>query len=729
MVNDRFLIHSSLLAAAVLWLVGCAGPAGGPRDAAPASAPEPVVTSVVAPVAEKRDHAVASPFGVRNDPYYWLRDDTRKDPAVLKHLRAENAYADAWFNEVAPLRKALFNELKARIQEDDASVPVKDHGWWYYRRFAAGQQYGIYARRRGTMASPEQVLVDGNARAAGKGFWQLGDFAVSPDGRWLAVAEDTVGRRQYTLRFRDLVEDRWLDETIENVDPALAFASDNTTLVYVLKDPVTLLPYRVMRHRLGTPVTSDTEVWRERDNTFYTTVYKTKSERYLIIYLSSTQSTEVRFVDADQPDQVPQVFMARQPDHEYQLDHIGDEFIVRSNWQAPNFRLLRAPVGSGSNPLEWRDLLPHRADALVEGFELFADRIAVSERSGGLMKIRLMPLSGGGMGQLLAAEEPTYTMDLDHTPDLKSGKLRYTYTSLTTPVTVYELDFASGARTLLKRDPVVGSFKPEDYASEYLMVPARDGVQIPVSLVYRKGWQRNGRHPLLQHAYGSYGSSRDPVFNANRLSLLDRGFGFAIAHIRGGQELGRQWYENGRQLKKQNTFNDFVDVSDYLRKHGYVANDQLYAQGGSAGGLLMGAIANQAPDRYRGIIANVPFVDVITTMLDESIPLTTGEFDEWGNPKIKVFHDYMLAYSPYDQVKAQDYPALYVTTGLWDSQVQYYEPAKWVARLRELKTDANPLLFRTNMEAGHGGRSGRFDRLEEVAYEYAFFLKLAGITN
>lgn len=713
------------LLACVLWLGACAAPdrSGEPPRSSAAGTAGP--GSLVAPRASRIDHLVSSPHGSRNDPYYWLRDDTRKNPAMLDYLKAENSWSAAWFEQVAPLRKALFNELKSRIKEDDASVPELEHGFWYYRRFATGQQYPIYARRRGTMAAPEQILVDGNARAAGHGFYQLGGFAVSPDGRWLAVAEDTVGRRQYTLRIRDLTGDRWLDETIENIDPALAFANDNRTLLYVLKDPLTLLPYRVMKHRVGS-VTA-TELWRERDNAFYTTVYKTKSERYLVVAMSSTQSTEARFLDADRPDDPLQVFLPRQPDHEYQLDHLGQEFIIRSNWQAPNFRLLRAPVGSGSNPLEWRDLLPHRDDAFVEDFELFTDRIAVSERSGGLMKIRLLPLDGRSAGQLLAADEPTYTMDLAQTPDVGSGRLRYSYTSLTTPKTVYELDFASGARTLLKRDPVQGSFKPEDYASEYLSVPARDGARIPVSIVYRKGWQRDGRRPLLQYAYGSYGSSMDPNFNANRLSLLDRGFAFAIAHVRGGQELGRDWYENGRQLKKQNTFNDFVDVSDYLRKSGYVANDLLFAQGGSAGGLLMGAIANQAPDRYRGLIANVPFVDAVTTMLDESIPLTTGEFDEWGNPKQKAFYDYILSYSPYDQVRAQAYPALYVTTGLWDSQVQYYEPAKWVARLRELKTDDHPLLFRVNMEAGHGGRSGRFDRLEETAYEYAFLLTLAGI--
>lgn len=709
----------------MIWLLlGLHACASAPPTA-PTTADTAQIISDQPPRAAKRDYLVRSAHGDRNDPYYWLRDDTRKNPEMLAYLNAENAWSDRHFKRLEPLKEQLFNEMKARIKEDDASVPTLQHGYWYYERFLPNQQYPVMARRKATMQAPEEILLDGNERARGQSFYQLGGAEVSSNGQYLAVAEDTVGRRQFTLRIRDLKTGNWLPEKFENVDRAIVFGNDQRSLFFVEKDPETLLPFRVRRHQIGADPASASVVHVETDNTFYTTIYKTKSERYLIIYLASTLSSEVRFIDADHPQQAPRVFLPREADHEYYVDELDGRFYIRSNWQASNFRILRAPVAADSDKSQWQEVLAHRDDAFVEEFELFRDRIAIGERSGGLRKIRIQPLDGS-RDYLLSADEPSYTMALAATPDLDSGKLRYTYTSLTTPVTTYELDLASGQRSQLKQEPVLGSFSRENYQSEFIFVPARDGARIPVSIVYRKDWVRNGTHPLLQAAYGSYGASRDPNFSASRLSLLDRGFAYALAHVRGGQEMGRAWYENGKLLKKQNTFNDFVDVSDYLHKHEYVAPDQLYAIGGSAGGLLMGAIANQAPDRYRGIIAAVPFVDVVTTMLDESIPLTTGEFDEWGNPKKAEYYQYMLSYSPYDNVRAQDYPAMYVSTGLWDSQVQYFEPAKWVARLRELKTDSNPLLLRTEMTAGHGGKSGRFEQLREVAEEFAFLLDLAG---
>jgi oligopeptidase B len=677
------------------------------------------------PVAAKIDFMVKGPAGERLDPYYWMRDDTRSKPEVLDHLKAEHAYFEAGFAPLKPLQQRLYAELRARVQEDDTSVPVFEDGYWYFTRTASGQQYPILARRKGTQDAPEQVLLDGNERAKGHGFYQIGAWTVSEDGRLLGIAEDTVGRREYTLRFKDLDAGTWLPDEIAKVGNTVVFADDNRSVYLVEKDPTTLLPFRIKRHRLGTPYAQAQTVYEEKDNTFGVGVSRSKSDRYIVIDIGSTLTSEVRLGSAADPNANFQVYLPRERGHEYQVDDAGSMFVILSNKHAQNFQLLTAPPTIPADPATFKPLLAHRSDALIQGFEVFADRVAVNERSGGLSKIRVVPLTGG-TAELLAADEAAYVMGLDETPDLGSGKLRYSYTSLTTPSTTYELDFATGERKLLKREPVLGGFNPASYASEFRFAPARDGAQVPVWLVYRKTTARDGTAPLYQYGYGSYGSSEDPYFKMSVLSLLDRGFVYAIAAIRGGEEMGRQWYEDGKLLKKKNTFNDFVDVTDFLVKERYAARDKVFAMGGSAGGLLMGAVVNQAPDRYRGVIAHVPFVDVVTTMLDESIPLTTGEFDEWGNPKNREYHDYMLSYSPYDQVRAQDYPALLVTTGLHDSQVQYYEPAKWVARLRELKTDRHPLLFKINMEAGHGGRSGRFNRLEETAEDYAFMLGLLG---
>lgn len=726
-LSRRPLGHALLL---TLMLGACAQAPQRPEATTAAATPPDTSQALtlpaqLPPVAAKRDYSVPGPRGGRPDPYFWLRDDSRSKPEVLDHLKAEHAYFSASFTELRPLQQRLFEEMRARIKEDDANVPTLEDGYWYYTRFETGKQYPIHARRRGSMDAPEQIMLDGNARAEGHSYYQAGNVTVSEDGKIMAVAEDFVGRREYTIRFMNLDTGAWLTDEISDVSGDLVFANDNQTVFVVEKDKTTLLPYRVKRHVLGTPYAQAVTVYEEKDNTFYTGVFRTKSDRYLGIYLGSTLTSEMRLLSAADPKANFQVYLPRERGHEYQVDDAGSVFVIRSNKGAQNFQLLTAPPVIPADPATFKPLLPHRADALVQDIEVFADRVVVNERSGGLSKVRILPLTGGD-GELLAAEEPAYRMDLEQTPDLASGKLRYSYTSMTTPLSIYELDFASGERRLLKRDPVLGDFDPANYVTEYRFAPARDGAQVPVWLLYRKGTPRDASAPLFQYAYGSYGSSQDPSFRSSVLSLVDRGFVYAIAAIRGGQEMGRQWYEDGKLLKKKNTFNDFVDVTDFLVRERYAARDKVFAAGGSAGGLLMGAVINQAPDRYRGVIAHVPFVDVISTMLDESIPLTTGEFDEWGNPKDPISYDYMLSYSPYDQVRAQAYPALLVTTGLHDSQVQYFEPAKWVARLRELKTDRNPLLFKINMEAGHGGRSGRFNRLEETAEDYAFMLGLLG---
>ena len=684
-----------------------------------------------APVAKRVDYAVPSPFGARNDPYYWLRDDTRKNPEMLAHLAAENAYTQQYFAPMQARIEGMVTEMKARIKEDDSTVPVFEHGYWVYSRFETGKQYPIYARRKGVMTAPEEILLDGNVMDAlsNTGYFSIGASEISPNGQLLAYAVDTVGRRQYTIKVRDLSTGSDLPGVVEKVTSNLVWANDNQTLFYTDDNDETLLPYRLYRRNIKA-TGSDELVYEEKDNTFYLGIGRSKSEKYISIYLGSTLTTEMRLLPADRPSEAPQIVLTRERGHEYSLEHMGDQFYFLSNRNgASNFALFRAPEKIPTDSKSWTPVLAHRTDALIEGFEVYPNTLAVNERSGGLSKIRLVSTdlkldarAALAQSKLLKADDPSYVMDLISTPDLSRAKLRYDYDSLATPSSVFELDLVSGERTLLKQEPVLGVFNASDYASEYVHATARDGTLIPVSIVYKKTTPRDGSAPLYQYAYGSYGSSTEPTFSLNRLSLLDRGFVFAIAHIRGGQEMGRQWYEDGKLLKKINTFTDFIDVTDFLVQNKFGAKNKIVAAGGSAGGLLMGAIVNMAPEKYRAIAAHVPFVDVVTTMLDESIPLTTGEFDEWGNPKQKASYDYMLSYSPYDQVRAQNYPMIFVTTGLHDSQVQYFEPAKWVAKLRHLKTDKNPLLFKTNMEAGHGGRSGRFDRLTQVAQEYMFFI-------
>jgi oligopeptidase B len=625
------------------------------------------------------------------------------------------------------LEDKLYGEIVGRIKQDDASVPQRQHGYWYYTRYEPGKEYPVYARKRGTLDAPEEIILDGNERAKGHDFYSVANLEVSPDGRWAAIAEDTVGRRQYTIRIRDMQTGAWLPTSIENAEASLAWADDDTTLLYIRKDPRTLLGDKVYRHRRGTDPSADTLVYEEKDDSFYMGVARSKTDRFVYIVVQSTVSSEYRYAAVGDPALVFKVAVPRERDHEYQLSDVGDRFVLRTNWQARNFRIVEVPIDAVADRSAWKDVIPHRADAFVETFDTFDDHLAVNERSGGLSKLRVRGWTDG-KDLLLDAPDPAYTMEIGNNTESSTTLLRYTYTSPTTPRTTYDYDMRTGERKELKRDPVLGGFDSADYVAEFRFATVRDGTRVPVTLLYRRGTKLDGSAPIYQYAYGSYGLSMDPIFRSTVLSLVDRGFVYAIAHIRGGQEMGRAWYEDGKLKKKMNSFTDFIDVTRFLVKEKVGDPKRVFAMGGSAGGLLMGAVANMAPGDYKAIIAHVPFVDVMTTMLDESIPLTTNEFDEWGNPAAdRATYDYMLSYSPYDQVSKQAYPAMLVTGGLWDSQVQYWEPAKWVARLRTLKTDTNPLLMRMNMEAGHGGKSGRFQRYREMAEEYAFVLWQAGI--
>jgi oligopeptidase B len=678
------------------------------------------------PQTEQRPFVVRAPAGDRQDEYYWLRDDTRKNPEVLAHLQAENAYKDAVLARLRPAQRRLYEEIVARMPPEDASVPVFEDGYWYQRRFVPGGEYPVYARRKGSPEAPEQVLLDGNELSKGHEFFRISAYEVSSDGQQLAWAEDTMGRLQHTIRFKNLSTGALYPDVISNADSALAWANDHQTLLYIEKHPETLLGYRVRKHRLGTKVSEDPLVYEEQDLSFYLSVWKSRSERFLNIYSISTLSSEQRVADASDLALAFHVLVPRERDHEYLAEDHGDEWILRTNYQAPNFRITAVPMASVEKRDAWRDLVPEPKAGLVEDFSVFRGFLAFEARSEGLSRVFTQPWQSATPSAVQVPETASTSM-LGDNPEPDSDRLRFEYTSLKTPDSVYELDTLSGQTKLLKQAPVLGGFSSDAYATEYVKAPARDGTLVPVSLVYAKDVKRDGTAPLYQTGYGSYGSSSDPEFSSARLSLLDRGVVFALAHIRGGQELGRAWYEQGKLLNKRNTFTDFIDVTDFLVQQGYAAKERVVARGASAGGLLMGAIANMAPQKYRAIVAHVPFVDVVTTMLDESIPLTTNELDEWGNPKLERYYETMLSYSPYDNVRAQDYPALFVTTGLWDSQVQYYEPAKWVARLRAKKTDDNPIILRINMDAGHGGKSGRFIRQEELAEEYAFVLDQLGV--
>jgi oligopeptidase B len=684
------------------------------------SPPTAPATADGAPVAEKRPHDVVSPFGTRNDPYYWLRDDTRKDPDVLAWLNAENAYRERAMRETLRLQETLFDEMKQRLQDDDTSVPVLEHGYWYYTRYAPGAQQPIFARRKGTMKAAEEILLDGPTLAEGTSFYYIGAKAVSPDGKLLAWVDDTVGRNQYTLHVKEIATGKVLPDTATGVDKTLAWANDNKTLFYAGKDPVTLREDRVMRHVLGG--TTDELAFLEPDGQYYVHVGKTKSEKYVLIELEATTNSEWLLVDADRPASAPVVFLARSKDHEYELDHVGKKFYLRTNADAKNFRLVAVAEGKQSDRAAWTDVIAHDPEVLVSDFVVYQDFVAATVRQGGLEKVLVVP--NKKPRYFLAADDPSYAMSVVDTPGAKTKRLRYVYDSMVTPETTFELDVATKKKTTLKQQAMAG-YDPSLYASEYVHATAADGAQVPISVVYKKTTPRDGTAPLLVYGYGSYGSNTDPRVVSPAISLLDRGWVYALAHVRGGSELGRHWYEDGRLLRKKNTFTDFIAATEHLVTERYGARDQVFANGGSAGGLLVGAVANLRPDLYRGMVTRVPFVDVVTTMLDATIPLTTNEFDEWGNPgKDKAAYDYMLSYSPYDQVAATGYPSIFVQTGLWDSQVQYYEPAKWVAKLRATKTDQNLLVLDCDMTSGHGGASGRFDKLRQAARQIAFYLMI-----
>jgi oligopeptidase B len=677
------------------------------------------------PVAAKKPHQVKGPGGiVRDDPYYWLRDDTRKNPEMLAYLNAENAYADAALAPLKPLQEKLYGEFVGRIKQDDSSVPYRRNGYHYYTRFEAGQDYPVVARRKGAMTAPEQVLLDQPAMGRDKGYFNIGSYEPSPDNRLLAYGEDVIGRRQYVLRIKDIESGRLLPDEVPNVEPGFVWANDNRTLFYVEKDPVTLLSKRVKAHVLGTPASADRLVYEEKDDSFYMGLGRTSSDDYICIFLQSTVSSEQRCTGAAAPGVFAPV-APRERDFRYQADHIGNRWIILTNWKAPNYRLMRVSEAQAAGGRDrWTDLVPHRTDVFIDDFKPMQGFVAIAERSGGNKRLRL--LTDAGKSSLVASDEPAYEMGININAEPETEWLRYHYNSLTTPQRIYEVNARTGQRRLLKQNPAPG-YDPSAYSTERIWATARDGAKIPVTLVYRKGFRKDGRAAMLQYAYGSYGASMDPAWSPTVTSLLDRGMVYALAHIRGGQEMGRAWYDQGHLLNKMNSFTDFIDVTRHLVARGYAAKGRVAAQGGSAGGLLMGAIANMAPKDYSVIVAQVPFVDAVTTMLDPTIPLTTNEYDEWGNPSDRKYYDYILSYSPYDNVAARAYPAMFVSTGLWDSQVQYYEPAKWVAKLRAAKTDSNPLLFRTNMEAGHGGKSGRFRRYRDIAEYYAFMLQRLGV--
>ena len=686
------------------------------------------------PIARKEDHTMTLHGDVRNDPYYWMRlTDAQKESAspdaqtkeVVDYLNAENAYCDTVMAHTKDFQTHLFEEMKGRIKETDMSVPVKDKGYWYYTRFEQGQDYPFYCRKKDNMGSGvEQVMLDGPAEAKGHDYWALGGYDISHDNTMIGYGVDTISRRVYTVHFKNIDTGAMLPDKLDGTSGGVTWANDNKTVFYTRKDPVTLRDNQVWKHKLGTSQSDDKLVFEETDETFSTGVYKTKSEQFVVIGSFQTLSSEYRVLDANKPDDEWRIIQPRERDHEYRLDHYKDKFYIVTNWQAKNFRLMECPLDKTTKE-NWTEVIPNRDDVLLEGIEIFRDYLVVDERKNGLTQLHIQRWDGQ-LSYYMEFQDAAYAAGVGANPDFNTDILRYGYSSLVTPGSTYDYNMNTKERTLLKQQEVVGGYNPDDYVCEREYATARDGVKVPVSIVYKKGTQVDGSAPLLLYAYGSYGYSMDAGFSSGRLSLLDRGFVYAIAHIRGGQEMGRQWYEDGKLLKKMNTFNDFIDCGKFLVEKKYAAPDKLFAMGGSAGGLLMGAITNMAPEMWKGVVSAVPFVDVVTTMLDETIPLTTGEFDEWGNPKDSTYYMYMKSYSPYDNIEKKAYPNILVTTGYWDSQVQYWEPEKYVAKLRDMKTDHNLLLLHTNMEAGHGGKSGRFEALKEVALEYAFMLDLAG---
>ena len=676
-----------------------------------------------APIAEIRPHEMTIHGHTRTDNYFWLND--RKNPEVIAYLEAENAYLARTMSHTKEFQEELFEEMKGRIKKDDSSAPYEKNGYWYYTRFVPGGEYALHCRRQGSMAGEEEIMLDGNAMGEGLGYFSLRGVNVSPDCKLVVYGVDTGARRFYTLRVKDLVTGRIMQDEIKDVTSNVTWAMDNRTLFYTRQDPKTLRSYQIWRHELGTDTSRDVLVYEEKDDTFSCYVRRSKSDKYLFVNSRQTLSTECRLLEADNPTGEFRLFQTRQRDVEYVVSHQGDRFLILTNLHATNFRLMECVLDQ-TWLANWKEVVPHREKVLLEDVEVFDDFLVLAERFDGLTHLKIVPMDGS-KAHHLDFGEPTWSVWTSYNPQMDARTLRFGYTSLTTPRSTFAYDMLTRSKELIKQQEVLGGFDAANYQAEYLHVPARDGVMVPVSLVYRKGFEPDGASPLLLYGYGSYGYSMDAGFNSSRLSLLDRGFVYAIAHARGGQEMGRQWYEDGKLLNKKNTFTDFIDCGRYLVENNYTSKNRLFASGASAGGLIIGAVVNMAPDLWRGVEAGVPFVDVVTTMLDDSIPLTTSEYDEWGNPHKKEYYEYMLSYSPYDNVTAQAYPAMLITTGLHDSQVQYFEPAKWVAKLRVVGTGDNPLIFKTNMEAGHAGKSGRFRRLEEEALAYAFFLDLVGI--
>jgi oligopeptidase B len=687
------------------------------------------------PIANKTQEKITIHGDTRIDNYFWMRlsDEQKKSKTpdtqtqnVLDYLNAENDHLKTSMKHTEPMQKKLYDEITSRIKQDDASVPYKKNGYTYYSRYEKGQDYAYNCRKKDAENAIEEIMLNGPEMGKDKSYFALGGMKVSTNNNLIVYGVDLVSRREYTLYFKDLSTGENLDDKIEATTGGAVWANDNQTIFYTKKDPQTLRAYQIYKHTLGTDQNTDELVFEEKDETFSCYIQKSKSDKYLIISSSQTLSSEHRFLDAETPNGEWTIIQPREKNHKYSINHFDDHFYIKTNLDAKNFKIVKTPVSSSSKE-NWTEVIAHRKDVFIEGIELFKNYLVVEERENGLPQLRVIKWEDN-TEHFIEFNDPTYTSYISYNPQFNTEILRYGYTSLTTPYSVYDYDMNSKKQELLKQTEVVDpNFSPENYTSERMFATVRDGIKVPISLVYKKGTKRDAKTPLLLYSYGSYGSSTDPGFSSQRLSLLDRGFVFAIAHIRGGQEMGKHWYEDGKLLKKKNTFYDFIDCGKYLVDNNYTSPEHLYAMGGSAGGLLMGAIINMEPKLWNGVIAAVPFVDVVSTMLDETIPLTTFEFDEWGNPKEKESYDYMKSYSPYDNVEKKEYPNLLITTGYWDSQVQYWEPAKWIAKLRENKTDTNQLMMHCNMEVGHGGASGRFERYKEVALEYSFFLNLEGI--
>jgi len=693
-------------------------------------------TDLKPPIAEKKDSVMTIHGDTRIDPYFWMRltDEQKRAETpdeqttdVLTYLNLENDYKNEIMKDTEGFQTQLFDEIVGRIKKTDESVPYFLKGYWYYTRYEEGKEYPIYVRKKGSMEAEEETLLNVNGLAEGFGYYSAVGLNISPDNNLATFGEDTLSRRVYTLRFKNLEDGRYLNDEIPNTTGRGTWSNDGQYYFYTTKNEVSLLSEKIWRHKLGTPVTDDVVVYEEKDPSYYIGVYKSKSDKFIIIGCGSTLVSDYYILDADDPTSEFKQFIPRGEKHEYSIAHFEDKFYILTNWDAKNFRLMETP-DDATEQENWKEVIAHRDDVLLEGIDLFKNHMVVDERKAGLTNLRIINQKTG-REHYMKFDESAYTAYTTTNVEFDTDVLRFGYQSMTTPNSTFEYNMNSKERTLLKQTEVVGGHNPEDYYTERIWATVRDGVKVPISVVYKKGFKKNGKGPLLLYAYGSYGSTVDAYFSSTRLSLLDRGFGFAVAHIRGGQMMGRQWYEDGKMFKKQNTFNDFVDCAKYLIDENYTSADHLYAQGGSAGGLLMGAIYNMNPELFNGVLAAVPFVDVVSTMLDESIPLTTNEFDEWGNPKNKDSYEYMLSYSPYDQVEAKEYTNMLVTTGLFDSQVQYWEPAKWVAKLRAMKTDNNILIMDCDMEAGHGGASGRFKRYHTTALQYAFLLDLEGITE